>query len=311
MKQKKWVVLGAVLILMSAVLLKVAFPKQNDIIYKFDDKEVTATEYYESLKQYYTTPYIYQMIQKEYLSTLELDASYQTSIETDYNNILAQYSTEESKNMLSLTLKSYGYKGIEDLKLYLENNQKLDNLLMNQLFNYFNDYESLERELKPRIVTHVLVYAQRTETDHAAASSPTSEEKEAMDAVDKALKESTNPKLTMLQLSDEDTTIGQSLGYVDKNSSLVLEFLAEALKLSESDISGWVKTSYGYHRILIESTQKEAITKEPSFLSVALQYDSSLESKIVLDAMLQDGVVIDETLLKEMKAYYELEGDQA
>ena len=55
---------------------------------------------------------------------------------------------------------------------------------------------------------------------------------------------------------------------MDSTTQFVPEFLAAALQLTEEgQLSAWVKTTFGYHIIRLDSLSKEDIVKDEQFLS--------------------------------------------
>lgn len=278
-----------VLIILGVVLVGVFMFKENDTyIYSYKDKKVDGNEYYEMLEAHYGTSFVYQFLEKEYFSSQTLEKEIEEQIKNSAQELLDQSDNEEDKAMLEVTLRSFGYDGTKELEAYMKNSYLRNKLIEDEFDQYFNDFESFAKEYKPRLITHVLI-----QTEEGI----TSEIQTQMDNIDKKLAESDDIKIDMLKLNDGETIISEQLGYVDKDANLVPEFIEASLKLKEGDVSDWVKTDYGYHRIFIESTSEKVITSVPKFKETILQNNPSLGMEIVLDKMQDDGVVIEEDLL--------------
>ena len=144
--------------------------------------------------------------------------------------------------------------------------------------------------MQPRIVTHVLVQAQRESNEHMNSDAPLDAEIALMGEVDAALDKADNVTKTMIDLSSDNGIIGESLGYMDNSSQLVESFIKGAQNLNEDEISEWVKSEFGYHRIYVESTNIETIKEYPEFKESVFVYDSSLEKEIMIEHMQSDGV---------------------
>lgn len=278
-----------VLIILGVVLVGVFMFKKNDTyIYRYKDKKVDGNEYYEMLEAHYGTSFVYQFLEKEYFSSQKLEKEIEEQIKNSAQELLDQSDNEEDKAMLEVTLRSFGYDGTKELEAYMKNSYLRNKLIEDEFDQYFNDFESFAKEYKPRLITHVLI-----QTEEGI----TSEIQTQMDNIDKKLAESDDIKIDMLKLNDGETIISEQLGYVDKDANLVPEFIEASLELKEGDVSDWVKTDYGYHRIFIESTSEKVITSVPKFKETILQNNPSLGMEIVLDKMQDDGVVIEEDLL--------------
>lgn len=281
-------IIGVSGILLIVVMILFISSKNNNYIYSYKNNKIDADEYYEMLEEHYGTAFVYQFLEKEYFSKKELEKETQKQIAESSKELLEQSEREEDRKMLEVTLRSFGYRGIDDLETYMKNTYLKNKLIEDEFENYFKDYESYAQEYKPRIVTHVLVLAEE---------GLTSQVQKQMDLIDEKLSKSDDLKIDMLKLNDGEEVISEQLGYVDKDAQLVEEFLEASFKLKERELSDWVQTDYGYHRIYIESTSEKDIKRTPQFREVILNNYPSLGVEIVLDKMQQDGVKIEDDLL--------------
>ena len=192
-----------------------------------------------------------------------------------------------------------GYNGLDELNLFLTNQYHKSTILQDNVLKVFDDLENFQKEMQPRIVTHVLVQAQRESNEHMNSDAPLDAEIALMGEVDAALDKADNVTKTMIDLSSDNGIIGESLGYMDNSSQLVESFIKGAQNLNEDEISEWVKSEFGYHRIYVESTNIETIKEYPEFKESVFGYDSSLEKEIMIEHMQSDGVEISDSLLKD------------
>lgn len=276
-------------ILMILGLLLSGCSSQN-AIYSYKNKKVDANEYYAMLKEQYGTAFVYQYLEKEYFSSLSVEDSVMENIKKSSEELLTQNDNEENKKMIELSLRSFGYKGLDELELYMRNSYLRNKLIEEEFEKSFKDFDTFAKDYKPRIVTHILIKVDEEEvtlTDAIQAK---------MNEIDAQLKDTQDVKLAMLQLNDGNDILAENLGYVDKSSSLVESFLESALALNEGEVSNWVQSKYGYHRIYVESTQKETLLKELEFKESVIQSNPSLSVEIVLNSMKENGVEIETSL---------------
>lgn len=280
----------AVVVVMGGVLLG----KPSSTIYEFNNKKVDADAYYEMLQDTYGTAYVMQFLEKTYFTAQSIDEKTQELIDSQEENILAQNEKDEDKSMLEITLKSMGYDGLKELNLYLKNAYLKNTLLEQEFFNRFDDADTFNEKMKPRILTHILI---RTEEE-----SITSAIQEKMDTINAALKDSDDIKIDMLKLNDGEEIIAEQLGYVDASTNdLDAAFLKEAIKVDEGTLSPWIKSSFGYHRILVESTQHEKLKESEAYVQKLMENYPLISVEIVLDDMKENGLVLDEKLEAAIK----------
>jgi foldase protein PrsA len=101
-------------------------------------------------------------------------------------------------------------------------------------------------------------------------NSPTEAEQTKLDTVKAAIENGDDFAELAKEYSDDTGSVPQNgkLGLVDSTTQFVPEFLAASLALTEEgQLSSWVKTTYGYHIIRLDSLAKSEIIKEEQFLS--------------------------------------------
>lgn len=298
MKNKK----KGIIVIASVVVIAIvawSLSGNRNLVYSFDGKDYDREAYYEQMQQHYGKNFIYQFMEKEYLSGLDVDEAIKSSIANQEASLLEQNSSEEDQDMIGITLRAMGYNGLDELNLFLTNQYHKSAILQDNVLKVFDDLENFQKEMQPRIVTHVLVQAQRESNEHMNSDAPLDAEIALMGEVDAALDKADNVTKTMIDLSSDNGIIGESLGYMDNSSQLVESFIKGAQNLNEDEISEWVKSEFGYHRIYVESTNIETIKEYPEFKESVFGYDSSLEKEIMIEHMQSDGVEISDSLLKD------------
>lgn len=302
---KKYIAITLTLVVVAVIGISLSNPKNSNIMYEFDGETVSAETYYEMMIENYGHELAFQYLEKAYLETIEVSDDIKSMSKLQAQAMLTEETTDEEKEAITESLVALGYKGIDDLeKFFQHSNIRRDMIAKN--YSKYIDLDALAADLKPRLVTHVLVLATQEEEDHDKAKTPTKEEKHLMDKVDAVLKDSKDIKLDMIKVSDSETIVGENLGYVDKNTQLVESFLVEALKTKEKTISGWVKSSFGYHRIYVESSNIKDFSESDDFISAIQEYDKTLSYKVMLGVMKESGVIINQDF--EAKLLKGLEG---
>lgn len=298
MKNKKKGIIAIALVVVIGIIA-LSLTGNRNLVYSFDGKDYDREAYYEQMQEHYGNNFIYQFMEKEYLLGLEVDEAIKTSIDSQEALLLEQNSSEEDQEMIGVTLRAMGYDGLDELNLFLTNQYHKSTILQDNVLTVFKDLENFEKEMQPRIVTHVLVQTQRESNEHMSSDAPLDAEIALMDEVDAALDKADNVTKTMIDLSSDNGIIGESLGYMDNSSQLVESFIKGAQNLNEDEISEWIKSEFGYHRIYVESTNIETIKEYPEFKESVFGYDPSLEKEIMIEHMQSDGVEISDSLLKD------------
>ena len=297
MKNKKKGIIAIAFVVMIG-LLAFSLTGNRNLVYSFDGKDYDREAYYEQMQEHYGNNFIYQFMEKEYLSGLDVDETIKSSIANQEASLLEQNSSEEDQDMIGITLRAMGYNGLDELNLFLTNQYHKSTILQDNVLTVFDDLENFEKEMQPRIVTHVLVQAQREASEHMGSDVPLDTETALMDEVDAALDITDDVTKTMIDLSSDNGIIGESLGYMDNSSQLVESFIKGAQNLNENEISDWIKSEFGYHRIYVESTNLEKIKEYPEFKESLFGFDPNLEKEIMIEHMQSDGVEISDELLE-------------
>ena len=103
------------------------------------------------------------------------------------------------------------------------------------------------------------------------------------------------------KFSDDTTSAVQegSIGYVDKDSSLVKPFLDACLLLEEGQVSEWIESEYGYHLITVTSMDQAKIVEEPEFLEHILTFNENLENEVFWAELEAKNVKFNDTVVEQ------------
>lgn len=185
-------------------------------------------------------------------AAVSVDDEMKTNIATAVTSVKQNYEGQES-TLLS-QLQAAGYSSLDDLELYFTHSFKMQKLIGDAYAkNLDNLFTPIYEEKNSRVVSHILV----TISDF---NNITEEEQAKMDAIDQALADGEDFAEVAKEYSDDGSASdGGNLGYVDSDSSLVTEFKEAALAAEKGVVTDWVQTEYGYHKILVTETDKEAL----------------------------------------------------
>lgn len=206
--------------------------------------------------------------------SVELTDDMKLEIATAVTATKQNYAGQEDS--LLAALQAAGYASIDDLDDYFTHYYKLLTLVEEAyLADFDNLFTPIYEKQAPRTVSHILVKVADTENWVL-----TDAEKERMDNVDKALAEGKDfAEVAKLYSEDGSATSGGYLGYMDKLNtvSYVDEFIEAGCNAQKGVVTDWFKTDYGYHKILVNETDKTALMEDEEirsyiFSSIEAQY---------------------------------------
>ena len=236
----------------------------KDVIFEYNDIAVTADDLYNEMFNDHAIDIAYGFIQTAAIrNAFEPDKDMISEAKLIYDNYIAYYKSqygEEYANYLLPSLKALGYSKVEDFEEYV-----LVTLMLEELNKTYID-ENMDKLLpafmeskSPRIISHILIMTED-------ADNPTTEERARMDEVDAAFANKDTFEAIAEKFSDDSSASnGGRFGYADLDSSLDESFAEAAFALAENEVSGWVKSQYGYHIIRIDSTQLSDLETEDGF----------------------------------------------
>ena len=305
--KKNWfVVLVAALFCVMAIFFAYDQNKDNlpgkkvngkDVVFSFDGKDYTADDLYEEYYPATGADAVYMLSQRLLLdqtvkTTAELEADAAVMADEYYSYFYSYYGTSTDQ-FIEANMKAIGLESLTDYCLY---NLKLQQLYSDYIAeNLETLYEPFASEYKPRYVSHALVMMDDPDK-------PTDEEKTAFDEAKKAWESGEYTFEEFAKKFSDDTTSavqGGSIGYVDKDSSLVESFLKTSLALEEGQVSEWIKSEYGYHLITVTSTNQEEIVEEAEFLEHILSFNENLENEVFWNCLEAKNVKFTDTVVEQ------------
>lgn len=299
----------------------------KDVVAVFNGKNIFADDLYENEKEKQGMQVISMMIVRELVNQgIPTTDEMKKQAEEQAKSLVEQF---KSKNQIGYqeemgnALRKAGYaNGFADLNEYtlvsLKTTKMIEDYILANGESYFADIEAN----KGRVVSHILVEFPRLSEEEKAGKTPDEikklqEEKNAeaeaslkerMDKIDSEL--ATKDFATVAKENTDDPgskATNGSLGYVDSNTSFVKEFLDAALALNEGEVSGWVQTQYGYHKIKVDVTGKDKLLAIPEIkekiIKLITEKDKSLSQKGIKQLLEKYPVVTeDETVKKVLEA---------
>ncbi|AMC93532.1 hypothetical protein AOC36_05910 [Erysipelothrix larvae] len=281
----------------------------KQVVFEIAGTDIFADEYFDMLDESRGDAELFRLFKRQMLSSLETTDEIAADAKKQAESYIQQISASNGQaglDSLDQWLISQGYAGLDDLATYFEDAAKQDIIIKDYFVANFDSIfkESFETN-KPRLVSHILIKM----TDPA---NPTEEEQAKMDEVDKLLAEGKDFGEVALDKSDDTSSAAQSgsIGVVDKNSSLVTEFLDAMLELNEGEVSGWVQTTYGRHLIYVVSTDFKTLLDNSDYFSSLIQSYSTEAAQALWDKA--ETLTIewhDETVKSRIQKYLGLESE--
>ncbi|CAM3515622.1 peptidylprolyl isomerase [Erysipelothrix sp. HDW6B] len=215
-----------------------------------------AEDYNKDLKERYGLTQTYALFERSVLSSIETTpeiAKKSKEIAETAKAGTAQQQGQAGMQQLESYVISLGYKGLDELNIVYEDMAKRDQIILDYVNankeTYLDPYVEAS---SPRMVSHILIKM----TD---SKNPTAEEQAKIDKVNAQLAEGKPFNEVAMALSDDTASAqrGGSIGFTDKSSQLVPEFLAAALATEAGQTSEWTASQYGMHLIKVDSTNPE------------------------------------------------------
>ncbi|NCC53885.1 MAG: foldase [Erysipelotrichia bacterium] len=286
----------------------------KDVIFSTDDYNYTADSYYKSLYETENNgtkagvAQLYTLLQKQIASTIDADSTMEEAAKTQAENMLAQWESSASSYIpyYDNQLKAMGYSGgTEDLEEYTLDIAKLQKLTKDYIKKHPELFDEVYESDSPREISHILIAfddaANPTET-------PTEAEQKKMDKVMKALDKGQKFASVAKKYSEDGSASeGGRLG-VQIASNLVSQFSDVAWSLKAGEMSGWVKSEYGYHLILVNNTDKEKMLKKEanldSITTLIQNKNTNLTNEIIWNTAKKLKIEFkDKALKKELMEY--------
>lgn len=189
-------------------------------------------------------------------TTKDLEQQAKQLSESAYANISQSYGSSTDA-FISQQLNSLGYKGVDEFETYWLDYLKVQEITKAYYEKDIDKYiASLIKDQQARLVSHILVTMEDSEK-------PTEDEMKKVKEIETALANGTSfEDVAKKHSADGSAQNGGKLGYVDKNTNFVKEFLDASLKAETGVVTDWVKTEFGWHKILVTSTSAEDMKKD-------------------------------------------------
>ncbi len=251
------------------------------VVSSIDGHNLTADELYAQAQEQYEGPLASLIFEKEVLErTFEYteDEKVQARLEGDqtiayYKSMLGEDVAEE---IISNQLQAMGYDADDTISDYYLNAAASERLIN----NYFeeNIEEDLFADEQPVLVSHILVRPQQEgETDEEETDEIDEATQAKMDEIDKALEEKEFGEVALEMSADPGSAKNNgSLGIVYKSISFHPEFLDATYDLEVGEVSDWIKSPSGWHKIVITSDDREEIKSHPEFNQLMSTYAPNL-----------------------------------
>ncbi|MEA5017548.1 MAG: peptidylprolyl isomerase [Erysipelotrichaceae bacterium] len=243
----------------------------KDVMFEYNGIAVTADDLYDEMFDDYAAEVAIDFIQAATIrNAFTPDKDMLSEAKLIYENYVSYYKAsygETYADYLLPSLKAMGFSKVEDLEEYIlislmleELNKQYIDTNMDTLFPAFTEAKS------PRIISHILVMMDDV-------SNPTAEEEARMSEVDAAFANGDSFAAIAERFSDDSSaSAGGRFGYADLSTSLDTEFAAAAFSLAEGEVSGWIRSQYGYHIIKIDSVSLDVLKAEDGFYSALTSY---------------------------------------
>lgn len=257
----------------------------SNIVYESDFGQLSAKEYYALMTENQRDLTLYAKFEKDILSSFTKDESIKDTAKSRVA-MVEQNLNEENRNQMDAELRSMGYDGMNDLTLFYENMIYRDRIADEYVkANIDEIYPTYAKEYNPRTVSHILIKV-------ADVSKPTEEEISNLTSIRQRILDGEAFETVAKEVSDDTSKEqGGYLGLMDKNTPFIPSFLEAALKQEAGEIYDWIPSEYGFHLILVNSTDAETIKKENELPMQIVQSEPQISitvmTKIIKDSNIE------------------------
>ncbi len=273
----------------------------KDVVYSIGENNITADEFYDQLFDQLGAAGVYQFIQRSVVdAAVETTDEMKDNAKTNADTVTAQFKSSygaDYESVLLQAIQAVGYNSLDELEQYFIDSQKYETFAKQLLEGAYDE------SLKPRILSHILVSMEDPDN-------PTEEEQAKMAEIDTALQEGQDFGEVAASYSDDSSASNNgSLGYSDIHTSFVSEFLDAAMQLNEGEVSDWVKTEYGYHRIKCDAATLESLKNYDEFYDGLNSSNPTLVAEGIWNKAKEMGLTFSDSTLEEtLLSYLGLEG---
>lgn len=225
----------------------------KDVVVEINGEYIFADDLFEDIDENTKNAILYMFYERMVVENgVETTADIKSEAKLQAEQLIQAYKDSYGatwEDTLVNALKGVGYNKVSELEDYFINSIKAKDILIGKIEENLDTYvQALVDDTKGRVVSHILV--KMVDSDN-----PTEEELAKLKEVEEALASGTAFGEVAKKFSDDTGSASNngSLGYADKDTKFVSEFLEAMLALEEGQTSEWVKTDYGYHLITIDA----------------------------------------------------------
>lgn len=267
-------VVGIIAVIVTGQEGKVA-TKQEDghyVVSSIDGHKITADELYEETKDQLEVPLAAMIFEKEVLErTYEYNEDQKIEAKLEGDQTIAYYKSmfgeDKAEEIINSQLQAMGYDADATLVDYYLNVAATDKL-MNDYFTE-NLEEKFMEDQQFRYASHILV--KFSDDANLSAEEKEAEAQAKMAEIDKALETAEFAEVAKEHSVDGSAVNGGDLGLVYKDINFDADFLKATLGQEVGKIGEWVKSQFGYHKILVTSDDLEKIKADQTYQQLLQQ----------------------------------------
>ncbi len=272
--KKNWFIIVVALMLIIATVFYVNDQSKNavkskkvngeQVVFSIGGENYFIKDYEKALDESLGDSALYQIFRRELLSNMEASEDIQADSKfkaESFITYIKQAQGQKGLDQANAELVAMGYTGIDDLAMFYENEAKYQEFISAKFMEKYDELFKADVEKnKPRKVSHILIKI-------ADAKNPSDAELEKIKKVDEALEKKTPFEEVASQYSDDTGSAqqGGNIGVVDANANLVKPFLEAMLTLEKDEVSDWVESDYGKHRIVVVEDNFEKLLKDADY----------------------------------------------
>ncbi len=333
MLRKYWFVLTITVLLVAFIGLfiynenkdKLAGKKvdNQDVVAEFNGKNIFADDVYNNSKETKGSRIITMMIIKELVNQVVADSDeIKSEVAAQKEQIIANFKAKNATGYeaeIGELLQQVGFSnGFKDLDAYVTTNIKNQKMIEDYIIKHADTYLTSIDEKQGRTASHILVkFPTLTDEEKAGKTAEEIEQlqlakneseksklDERMAEIDKELSTKSFAEVAGQYSDDTGSKVANgSLGYVNNETSFVKEFLDATLALKEGEVSDWVKTTYGYHKIKVDATGKDKLLAikevKAQIINDILQKETEIYAKALKEVLEKVPVTSEDPTVKK------------
>lgn len=265
-------IVGIIAVVVSSQEGKISTKKVDgkDVVFSINGINRTADELYENEGSRYEAALSALIFEREVLErTYEYSEDQRTEAKLEADQTMAYYKSyygeDVAQEIIEQQLQAMGYPADSGLVDYYLNASAILKLEDDYFLSTYKD-KFIEEE-EPLLASHILVmFSDDTSLSEEEIEAQAQEEMAAIDV----LLETESFEDVAIEHSDDvgSAANGGDLGLVYKSINFYEEFLEGMYKLDENQVSEWIKTPAGYHKMVVTSKDFEDVQVHEEYASV-------------------------------------------